>query len=202
KKKVSEAEDNVEQLKESLTKAKLLSSEKQLLLKQREEKVLDFRGKLNAAKSNEEFQIFKNQIAADEQANEILSDEIFEQLERIDELGVLIAGAKDELDSAKDDHSKVKQKVEAEEAGLRSELSRVDEELQQSEEKLPIEVKPDYARVASSRGEESLAALDGEFCGGCFQKITRMQHSDLAANKPVFCKTCGAIIYLPENTVV
>lgn len=200
--KVNEASAVVDEHKETLKKAQLVSKEKQLLLKQREDKILDLKGKLNAAKSNEEFQALKNQIAADEQANEVLSDEILEQLERIDDIDKQIEEAKKELSAAKEDYNKVKQKVENEEAGLKSELTRVLGELDESEGKLPIDIKPDYTRVANSRGEESLAPLDGDFCGGCYQKITTMQHSDLNANKPVFCKSCGAIIYLPENTRV
>ena len=122
---VKEADEKVSSLKESLKKTQLLANEKQLLLKQREEKILDFKGKLNAAKSNEEFQAFKNQIAADEQANEVLSDEIFEQLEKIDELNSQIVTAKEELESANQEFAKVKKKVEDEEQGLRDELSRI-----------------------------------------------------------------------------
>lgn len=200
--KVAAGETVIGELKESLKKTQVLANEKQLLLKQREDKILDFKGKLNAAKSNEEFQAFKNQIAADEQANEVLSDEIFEQLEKIDEINQKIEAAKSTLDTAKDEHAKVKAKVESEAEGLRSELARVTAELEESESQIPIDIKAEYSRVAHSRGEEALAALDGEFCGGCFTKITRMQFSDLSAKKPVFCKTCGAIIYLPENTRV
>lgn len=199
---VDEAKSKIADLKESLKRAQVLANEKQLLLKQREDKIVDLNGKLNAAKSNEEFQALKTQIAADEQANEVLSDEIFEQLEKIDEINSKIEQAKEELESAQAEYDKVKKKIEEEGEGLKSELARVSGELEESETQLPIDIKADYSRVASSRGEEALAQLDGEFCGGCFQKITRMQHSDLAARKPVFCKSCGAIIYLPENTRV
>ena len=199
---VFDAESKISDLKETLKKTQVLANEKQLLLKQREDKISDLKGKLNAAKSNEEFQAFKNQIAADEQANEVLSDEIFEQLEKIDEINSQIETAREELAAAEKEYNKVKQKIEDEEQGLKNELARVSGELKESETQLPMELRDNYHRVSSSRGEEALAQLDGEFCGGCFQKITRMQHSDLAANKPVFCKSCGAIIYLPENTRV
>lgn len=201
-KQVAEIEQQLADLRTAQKKTQVLANEKQLLLKQREEKILDFRGKLNAAKSNEEFQAFKNQIAADEQANEVLSDEIFEQLEKIDDIVAQIDQAKQQLEATQKELAAVQTKVETEEQGLRAELDRVTGELKEAESRLPIEIRPDYLRIASSRGEEALAELEGEFCGGCYQKITRMQHSDLAAKKAVFCKSCGAIIYLPENTRV
>ena len=49
---------------------------KQLQMKEREEKIVNLQGKLNAAKENREYQALKDQIAADKQANVVLSDEI------------------------------------------------------------------------------------------------------------------------------
>lgn len=201
-KKVDEITAAIDELKESYKRTQVLANEKQLLLKQREEKILDFKGKLNAAKSNEEFQAFKNQIAADEQANDVQSDEIFEQLEKIDEINSKIADQNEKLQKAVGERDKVQDKIDAEAAGLKSELERVVIELAESEAKIPIDIKTDYVRVAKSKGEGALAPLDGDFCGNCFKKITMMQHSDLAAQKPVACKECGAFIYLPENTRV
>lgn len=200
--KVKERQAEIAELKDLLKKTRLLANEKQLLLKEREEKIVSLKGKLNAANSNEEFQAFKNQIAADEQANEVLSDEIYEQLEKIDDIEAQIEATNEKLAKATDDHNKVSDKINAEAEGLRSELERVCNELAAAEDQLPIEIRPDYNRVAKTKGEESLAPLDGDFCGNCFRKMTMMQHSDLAANKPVFCKACGALMYIPENTKV
>ena len=201
-KKVAEINAALTDLKELCKKTQVLANEKQLLLKQREEKILDFKGKLNAANSNEEFQAFKNQIAADEQANDVQSDEILEQLEKVDEINSKIAVEDEKLQKAIGERDKVQDKIDQETAGLKTELERVVIELAKAEDKIPIDIKVEYTRVANSKGEESLAPLDGDFCGNCFKKITMMQHSDLAAQKPVFCKECGALIYLPENTRV
>ena len=199
---VTTGEEKQAGLKDLLKKTQVLANEKQLLLKQREDKIHDFQAKLNAAKSNEEFQAFKNQIAADEQANEVLSDEIFEQLEKIDDINQEISDATESLKLANDLRNNIQAKIDKEAEGLKSEWTRVTAELTELEKKIPADIRMDYQRVASSRGEESLAPLDGDFCGNCFHKITTMQHSNLAANKPVFCKACGALIYLPDNTRV
>ncbi len=47
-------------------------------------RIVDLEGKLNTAASNREFSLLKEQIAADEQANSVLSDEILEALEQLD----------------------------------------------------------------------------------------------------------------------
>ena len=59
--------------------------QKQLQLKTGEEKIKDHKRKLNAAASNREYQILKDQIAADEMANSVLEDEIIEALEKVDQ---------------------------------------------------------------------------------------------------------------------
>ncbi len=59
---------------------------KQLQLREREARIKDLQVKLNTCSSNREYQALKEQIAADQQANSVLSDEILEALERIDVL--------------------------------------------------------------------------------------------------------------------
>src|SRR5690606_36109855 len=71
---------------EATKRAKLLADQKQLQLKEREDRLHTLRGRLNAAASNREYDLFREQIAADEQANSVLSDEILDALERIDVL--------------------------------------------------------------------------------------------------------------------
>ena len=88
---VAKAESEMQVIKENLTKANLLSDEKQLQLKSREDKIVDLQTKLNSAASNREFDLLKEQIAADKQANSVLSDEILEAMEAIDELDRLLA---------------------------------------------------------------------------------------------------------------
>ena len=69
--------------KDATKKKKMDADRKQLQLREREAKIHDWEGKMNAAKNNREFQAIKEQIAADSQANNVLSDEILEILEEI-----------------------------------------------------------------------------------------------------------------------
>ena len=89
----------LEDAKTSLLDLRKASDGKQLQLAEREAKVEDLKAKLNACDSNKEFQLLKDRIAADIQANSVLQDEILEQLERIDELT-------EEVGSATKNHEK------------------------------------------------------------------------------------------------
>jgi len=196
---VNRTKQERDDLKEALTRARVNSNEKNLQLKQREDRIEELKKKLNTASSNKEFQAIKDQIAADEQANSVLSDEILEGLEKIDELQEQVAEADNVLGKAGEDLAKVKADVTASKADLESELARVEGELERAEKELPADFKADYQRVTKARGEDALAEVQGECCGACFQTLTPQTMNELSQAKPVNCKSCGALLYLPED---
>ena len=71
--------------KEIYKRCRMTADEKELQLKEREQRVLDIRTKLNSCSTNKEYQTFIEQIAADEQANSVLSDEILELFDKVRE---------------------------------------------------------------------------------------------------------------------
>jgi predicted nucleic acid-binding Zn-ribbon protein len=188
--------------KEAITRAKVAADEKQLQLKQREARIADWKAKLNAATSNKEYQALKEQIGADEQANSVLSDEILEALEKIDELQANLVQARERVTKTRDELQKVQQRVQGQQTGLESELARVTAELEQAEAKLPGDLKVEYARLAKGRGESALAQVEGECCGGCFFTLTSQMMNELYMSRAVFCKNCGSLLYLPEDRSV
>jgi predicted nucleic acid-binding Zn-ribbon protein len=205
-KQVRAAEGNVKRselelaaAKEALTKTRVEADQKQLQLKGREMRISELQGKLNAASSNREYQALKEQIAADKQANSVLSDEILEALEKIDTCQAAVATAQANLGKGKEEYEKVKKRVDEAQPGLESEFARISADLKKAELVLPDDFKESYQRVAKVRGEGALAQVEGEFCGGCNQAITSQMYTELRMSKPVFCKTCGCLLYLPED---
>jgi uncharacterized protein len=196
---VKRLEAELAQAKDAHTKTRVAADQKQLQLKGRESRITELKVKLNAANSNREYQALKEQIAADVQANSVLSDEILELLEKIDECHAAVDSASANLAKTKDEWQKVKQRVDAAQAGLESEFARVSADLVRAEEVLPDDFKESYQRVAKVRGEGALAQVEGECCGGCYQTITSQMYNELKMSKPVFCKSCGCLLYLPED---
>lgn len=196
---VASQEEALKQAKEAYTKARVAADQKQLQLRQREARILDLKGKLNACSSNREYQALKEHIAADEQANRVLEDEILECLERIDLLQKGVGEVEQQLKRVKEELGKCRQKVAAEQQGLENELARVATNLQELENRLPGDFRAEYARIAKVRGEDALAAVEGEVCGGCHQTLTQQTLNELRLERLVFCKTCGCLLYLPEK---
>ena len=90
------------------SKRKWRVDRKQLDLKSGEQKVVDLRVKLNACNSNREYQALLEQIAAAEMAGSVLSDEILEGLEKIDQLGGGVKEAEKNLAAGKQELEKAR----------------------------------------------------------------------------------------------
>jgi predicted nucleic acid-binding Zn-ribbon protein len=196
---VSNAEVAVAQAKDNYKQAKMAADEKQLQLRQRESRINDLQGKLNTANNNKEYQLLKDQIAADAQANSVLSDEILEALERMDELQVAIKQAEENLGKTKEELQRVHKRIDDQQQGLETQLARATQELQEAEEQLPENFKPEYLRLARSMGEDALAPVEGGCCGGCFQTLTPQTIDQLLLDRTIFCKSCGRLLYVPEQ---
>ena len=195
---VKKCEGDVTAAKDAHRQAKMASDEKHLQLKQREARLHDLQGKLNASNSNKEFQLLKDQMAADRQANSVLADEILEAMERIDQLHAGIKLAEENLAKTKEEFNKVRKRVEEQQQGLESEHARVQAELTKAETLVPEDFRDDYLRLAKARGADCMAPVDGESCGGCNVILSPQVHDLIRRDKPVFCKSCGRLLYLPE----
>ncbi|RCS54357.1 phospholipase [Bremerella cremea] len=195
---VTAAEEVVATTKEAIKATKMTADRKQLQLRESENKVAVTEGKLNAAKTNEEFQIFKEQIAAAQMANSVMSDEILEALEKIDQLEAKEVEAKRAVETTKSDCAKVEAEVEQQRAQLESEIARVLEQLEGVEKDIPPDIRADYKRVVKTKGEEALSSVMNGYCTQCNVQLRIQTVSDLKLGKPVFCSTCGAFLYFPE----
>jgi uncharacterized protein len=195
---VKKCEADLAQAKDAYRQAKIAADEKQLQLKHRESKLVDVQAKLNMAQSNKEYQLLKDQMAADKQANSVLADEILEALEKLDQLQAAIKTAESNLTKTKDDSAKVRQRVSDQQQGLETELARVSAELKAAESAIEGDFKDNYMRLSRSMGEDALAPVDAECCGGCSQTLTVQMLNLLRLDKPVFCSGCGRLLYLPE----
>ncbi|MFO0903623.1 MAG: phospholipase [Pirellulales bacterium] len=194
---VARAEQEVATAKEAYKKTRMTADEKQLHLKQRESKLKDLQAKLNAAESNREYQLLKEQIAADQKANSVLTDEILEALELMETRQGDVKIAESNLSKIQVELERVKSRVDSMRQLLEQELIRVKADLAEAETHLPSEFKVEYQRVTKARGENALAMVESESCGGCSQMLTPQTMNELYSRKPVFCKTCGCLLYLP-----
>lgn len=196
-----QGDQKVETLKHAQQKARLAAGEKQLQLKQREARIADLKNKRNTCKSNREYSLLNDQIAADVQANAVLQDEILELLESIDEQSRVIGEANATLATAQQETKKLAADVDSRLQVVRTDLDRVLAELREAEAKLPAEIRADYRRRVDSMKDEALAPLQGQSCGNCSQIITLQVIQEIQANRSHTCSNCNAILYASEPSV-
>ena len=187
-------------VQDDVKKAKIAADQKQLQLKTAEAKIRDLDGKLNACKTNREYQTLTEQIAADTMATKVLEDEILEALDRIDTIKKTLPAAETAVEAARKLLGETKARVAAEATQLDGEVQRLRGELEATERDLPADIRDLYDRAVKQKGAEGMAPLDGESCGGCFRQITGNMHADLLMGKVVMCRSCGRLLYLPERS--
>lgn len=178
--------------------ARKLTDQKQLNLKTSEQKILDYQVKLNGASSNREYQTLVEQIAAAEMANSVLADEILEGMEKIDQLVIEVKEAETALAAVKNDLLKFRDGVAAEGALINGDITRLEAELAEAEKALPASLKEDYTRAMRGKGADGMAPVEDMVCQGCGQQITLNMQNELMLSHPIFCKSCGSLLYLAE----
>ena len=189
------ADDAAEQTRD----VRMFVDDKNLQLKTREGRIADLRAKLNACGTNKEYQALQEQIAADEMACSVLEDEILEALEKVEERQAAVVRAKKALEAGQAELGKVTENVKQRQGVVEEDLHRVEAQLTSAEASLPANFKGDYNRIVQLKGEDAMAVLDGENCGGCYQRLTTNMVSELMMSRVVTCQGCGRMLYPPED---
>ncbi|MEK6235533.1 MAG: hypothetical protein N2C14_12565 [Planctomycetales bacterium] len=181
--------------------ARAAADAKELDLKTSEGKIKELKNKLNNCKTNREFQTLKEQIAADEMAASVLQDEVLEGIEKAEEEEARLVPANEELKQAEQESEKVKQSVAGQAESLQTDITRLEGDLQESENLLPDDVRGSYDRSVKRNGSDALTSVDGMTCTGCYQQIRVNMYNLLTLSEIVFCDSCGRMLYLPEDHV-
>ena len=192
---IDNAKKTLEEIREKQKNLRMDADRRQLQLRERESRIAVLEGKMNAAKENREYQTLKEQIAADKQANNVLSDEIFELLEQVDVVHAQIDPANERIKAAEAEAAVVEKRVRERMASVEADLKRVNAELAQVEQQLSGDFRKDYDRLMSLKGEDGIAETEGNCCGGCYQMLTPQLLDRLANHASVVCPTCGRFLY-------
>jgi len=175
------------------------TDEKQVLLKSGEANVERRRRQLREVNDNPSYQALLDQIAADQMANSVLEDEILESMEKLDRFAAKVKEANQAVARSRAEAAKVRREWEQEAPSIRGDIERLEAELRQVEADLPGDFRDLYGRLTRAKGSDALAAIFGEFCGGCNQHVPLNMVNAVMLGKPVCCKSCGRLLYLEED---
>ena len=142
---------------EAVKQTQMTADKKQLDLKTSENKIADWKAKLNSCSSNKEYQTLLEQIAAAEMAGSVLADEILEALEKVDQLHAAVKEAEGQQAAGQKELEKCRDRVAAEEGQIRGDIGRLERDLADAERGLPADFKVDYLRVIRHKGADGMA---------------------------------------------
>jgi uncharacterized protein len=196
---IKHCEEGLARLRDEVKAMRMAADQKQLQLKTNEEKIKDHKRKLNAATNNREYQLLKDQIAADDMAKSVLEDETIEILDKIDQFKPKTAEAEAAVAAAKQKAQEVRAAVDKEQPTIQADIQRLDAELKTCEAMLPPLVREMYQRVVRQKGEDALAEVEDGFCAGCHQQVPLNVQAEIRLLHPMFCRTCGRLLYIPED---
>ena len=195
KTKIEMAQKVLDEIREKQKKLRMDADRSQLQLREREQRILSLETKLNQAKENREYQTLKEQIAADRQANNVLSDEILELLEQVDVVHAQIEPAQERVKAAQAEALDVEKRLNERMLVVQADLQRVLAELARVESELSGDFKRDYDRLILLKGDDGIAETEGDCCGGCYQMLTPQLLDRLANQHTIVCPTCGRLLY-------
>jgi predicted nucleic acid-binding Zn-ribbon protein len=184
---------------DAVKQAKVTGDRKQLDLKANENRIAEWKVKLNVCSNNKEYQTMLEQIAAAEMAGSVLADEILEVLEKIDQLELAVNEVKQRLDAGKTDLAKCRDKVAEESQLVAGDIARLEVELAEAEKQLPGDFREGYQRVIRGKGADGMARMESGVCEGCGKQVTLNMQNLVLLGKPVFCTTCGRLLYQAER---
>ena len=186
-------------VQEQIKQSRLHADEKQLQLRTSEAKILELKAKLNTCKTNKEYQLLTDQIAADSMATKVLEDEILDSLEEVDRVQATLPAAEKDVQEASTSLEQTQTRVAAETKDLEAEVDRILGDLASAEKDLTGNTRTLYDRSVKHKGADAMTAVDGESCGGCNHQITGKMASDLLLGQVVLCRSCGRLMYAPES---
>jgi len=196
---VQRVEAELETLEKDALALRVVTEDKQAQLGTGEATVEKRRMQLRKAGDNREFQALQDEIAAAEMANSVLTDEILEAMEKLDEVNERVARARQAAADTRVETERACREIDEQEPKIRADIERLETELKHCETDLPGDSRELYRRVVRQKGEDALAPVDDEYCGGCNQHVPVNLVNELTLNRPVACRSCGRLLYLPEG---
>lgn len=175
---------------------------KETQLKGMQEKTSELRIKLNSIKKQNEYDGIRNQLANDNLAQSKLSDEILESMIKADEQATAVAAQEAEIQALADEVAAKKADIEAKAAEQKASLDKIDAAIVEAEAFIAEDNVEQYRRNVKQRGADAMAAVEDGACTGCYVSVTAQMMNELInGHHMVFCKTCGRILYLSEETI-
>lgn len=179
---------------------RILMDSKQVMLEENEKGIERKKKMQDEAKNTREFNSLRDQIAAAEAANAVLSDEILEGLEYLDELNAKAEEARKNLQATQDLLTDMKSRTQEVRERAEEEIRRLKVDFRKLEAQLDGEHRMLYQRLFNQKKFDCLAPVDRQSCAGCHTTIPVDQIAKIVSGTvAVSCSQCGRMLYIPTD---
>lgn len=193
--KLAKDEDNVKKAQEIVKQSKIHIHEKEVSIKATEAEIAKYEKQLGEISTKKEYDALRNEIARAREHIKKIEDEILVLMLESDDKAKLVPEAEKAVKKAKDDVAQFERDLKERLQRYEAEKARSLEELKKVEASLPGDIKALYDRLVSFKGEDSIAAVEGQNCAACYTDVTAQMANELLRGEFVLCKTCGRMLY-------
>jgi predicted nucleic acid-binding Zn-ribbon protein len=197
--KVAYRETLLREEQDAIKKLKVATHEKEVSLKTAHAQIAKYQKQLSEAASKKEYDALQNEIAVAKTHTQQLEDEIFASLTEGEERAAKIPELEKGVRQAKDEAAAFEKGTEERKAGLMAHLAEAQAKLKEVEAGVPTDFRTQYTRIVTAMGADGFAAVIGRNCSSCHTALTVQHYTDLQQGLFSICRSCGRILYLPEE---
>jgi predicted nucleic acid-binding Zn-ribbon protein len=193
--KIAKDEENVKKAQDTLKHCKVHIHEKEVAIKSTQAEIQKYEKQLGEISTKKEYDALRLEIARARDHIKKIEDEILELMLELDEKDKLVPEAEKGVQKAKDDVAQFERDLKERLARFAEDKAKASAELRHIETTLPDEIRAQYDRLVSFKGEDSIAAVAGTNCTACYTEVTPQMANDLARGVFILCKNCGRMLY-------
>lgn len=186
-----------EKVAQEIKKLQLESARRELDLKRNEGEVGKLQIALNQAKSNQEYQILKEQIGRLVGEDGRIEEEILRKLGEVDGLEKGMKEAEGEYKTFQAEFKKREDELNLILKGIEEKLADLSKRRGEAAKEIPADHLQIYERVLARHKDFALARIESQVCQGCHMSITTQTINLLMLGRELHqCRNCLRILYL------
>jgi len=204
---LSEIEKNFELMqkdflnrKEDLKNTRKEKMEKELRIKEIDEKLQKHEEEKYRIKSKDEFEALEKEIASLEKQKEKEEDELLEIMEKEEELTQLIPSLEKEISAEREKLIKEKESLIKQLSILKKKKGSLLEEREKISPRINKVYYTQYEQLRRTRGNLAVALVENGICKGCNVKVSPSLVGQMRRSMIVYCENCSRILYVDSRS--
>jgi predicted nucleic acid-binding Zn-ribbon protein len=197
RRKLEEKKRVVDVVGQEIKKLKLECDRRELDLKKNEADITKLQIALNQAKSNQEYQILKDQIARLNEQNSKIEEEVLKKLGEVEGLDRAKKDAEGDLKVVQGEYKEKEKELQEIVQGLDQQLADLTARRDAAAKDVPSDHLLLYERVLTRHRDSALARIENQVCQGCFMSIPPQTINQILLGRELSqCKNCLRILYM------